>query len=110
MKDYVKPACLPRKPIAEQPGSICYVSGWGHTQPVRIDQIVIYIASSGFPWHVIIIHELMLKQKKILPYSLQFSPNDTDNSVNGSPCYFGLWKEKFMPAFIFKKNCTGLLF
>ena len=28
---YVKPACLPSKPV--EAGKICYVSGWGHTKP-----------------------------------------------------------------------------
>ena len=29
---HVAPACLPKNPI--EPGSECYVSGWGHTKPV----------------------------------------------------------------------------
>ena len=28
----VSPACLPIEPI--QPGSVCYVSGWGTTKPL----------------------------------------------------------------------------
>ena len=29
LNEYVKPACLPRKPI--ESGSECFVSGWGYT-------------------------------------------------------------------------------
>ena len=32
LNQFVKPACLPVQPI--EAGSTCYVSGWGHTEPL----------------------------------------------------------------------------
>ena len=36
LNDYVKPACLPTKPI--KAGSKCFVSGWGHTKPMTNEE------------------------------------------------------------------------
>ena len=36
LNDYVKPACLPTKPI--KAGSKCFVSGWGHTKPLTNEE------------------------------------------------------------------------
>ena len=36
LNDYVKPACLPTKPI--ETGSSCYISGWGVSQPLTAEQ------------------------------------------------------------------------
>ena len=37
LNDYVKPACLPTKPI--KAGSKCFVSGWGHSKPLTKEEL-----------------------------------------------------------------------
>ena len=37
LNDYVKPACLPTKPI--KAGSKCFVSGWGHSKPLTHEEL-----------------------------------------------------------------------
>ena len=36
LNDHIKPACLPTKPI--ETGSSCYISGWGVSQPLTVEE------------------------------------------------------------------------
>ena len=78
LNKFVKPACLPVQPI--DAGSVCYVSGWGHTKPV-ID----------LSWPNVTLHT----SDKLLASRLKISSaEDCEKSIHDQSCINGTDPEK----------------
>ena len=79
--DHIKPACLPTKPIV--PGSRCYATGWGLTQPWKIieeEPVEFYVKLQGVSLKVLspddcekVINDFRSRFKEVPPTEILYS-------------------------------------